>query len=110
MAQTAPSKADLSDDHDLISSASLTKTSNSASEGTQRQSKRLTQSFPVLLPQTHVCQDPPPSSPPKSPPPAEPARSPPRLTAQPVFPTDPTDFLTTLAAQERRVLELREEL
>ena len=110
MAHSAPVVADLSQDHQVISPASPTKTSNTAIESTQRQSKRLTQSFPVLLPPTQVQTEHQASLSPKYSSPAESARSSPRLAAQSTSPTDPINFLTTLAAQERRVLELREEL
>jgi hypothetical protein len=81
-----------------------------ATESNQRQIKRLTPSFPVLLPTTQAHADHQSSFSPKYSSPAESARSSPRLAPQPVSPTDPNSFLTTLAAQERKVLELREEL
>jgi len=110
MAQTATIKAYPLEDADIVSPTSTTKAPSSATEGTQRQTKRLTSSFPVLPPTTQVLVDYQTSFSPKHSSPAESARSSPRLAPQPVSPTDPNNFLTTLAAQERRVLELREEL
>jgi hypothetical protein len=110
MAQTATIKGDPLENAEIASPTSTTKTLSSATEGTQRQTKRLTSSFPVLPPPTQVHGDHPISFSPKHSSPAESARSSPRLAPQPTSPTDPNNFLTTLAAQERRVLELREEL
>ena len=110
MAQAATIKSYPLEDADIASPTSTTKTPSSVTEGTQRQTKRLTSSFPVLPPTTQVHVDYQTSFSPKHSSPAESARSSPRLAPQPVSPTDPNNFLTTLAAQERRVLELREEL
>jgi Domain of unknown function (DUF4048) len=110
MAQTTTIKAYSLEEADIASSTPTTKTSSSATEGAQRQTKRLTSSFPVLPPTTQVHVDHPTSFSPKHSSPAESARSSPRLAPQPASPTDPNNFLTTLAAQERRVFELREEL
>ena len=110
MAQTATIKVYSLEEADVASPTSTTKTPSSATEGAQRQTKRLTSSFPVLPPSTQVHVDHPTSFSPKHSSPAESARSSPRLAPQPASPTDPNNFLTTLAAQERRVLELREEL
>jgi hypothetical protein len=111
MAQTAAANVHLPEEVETTSPASPTKAFNAATEGAQRQTKRLTPSFPVLLPTTQVhADDHQTSFSPKFSSPAESTRSSPRLVPQPASPTDPNNFLTTLAAQERRVLELREEL
>lgn len=66
--------------------------------------KKLSLNFPVLLPQhTNGASQSPNTSTPISP-----ARSSPRTAASPVV--EAPDFLTLLAGQERKVLELREEL
>lgn len=97
-------------DSEITSATSPTQVSGPTDEGTQRQTKRPTSSFPVLLPTMQGHIDHQNSISPKYSSPAESARSSPRLVPQSASPTDPNNFLTTLAAQERRVLELREEL
>jgi hypothetical protein len=106
MAQAAADRVHLPEDDEILPQKSST---NAVTE-TTRLSKRLTQSFPVIPPPAQIHTDHEASVSPKYSSPAESARSSPRLAAQPASPNDPTNFLTTLAAQERRVLELREEL
>lgn len=67
-------------------------------------SKRLSLNFPVLLP-SHANGV---SHSPNTLTPVSPVRSPPQSATSPVV--DAPDFLTLLAGQERKVLELREEL
>ena len=110
MAQTVAMEAHLDADAETISPSSPTRMVDAATEGVQRQTKRLAHNFPLLLPTTQVQGDSPTSSSPKYSSPLESARSSPRLAPQPASLSDPNSFLTTLAAQERRVLELREEL
>jgi hypothetical protein len=110
MAQTVAVQAHPLEDSEITSPTYPPKTITAAPEDTQRPIKRLTPSFPVLLPTSQVHADHQTSLSPKYSSPAESARSSPRLAPQPASPTDPNAFLTTLAAQERRVLELREEL
>ena len=88
--------------------AETTITINPATEDIHRQTKRLAPSFPVLLPPTQVHGDY--QTSPKQSSSAGSARGSPTLAPQAPPPSDPNHFLTTLAAQERRVLELREEL
>ena len=82
--------------------------SRNQSEENPRLSKRLTLNFPILqpitLPKRLLSQSP------KHITPADSKRSSPRLPITPASPTDSSTFLTSLAAQERRVLEIREEL
>ena len=105
MADTAasPSKR-----HDTKREQSPIRPPRTSAELVHKHSKRLTPSFPILLPSNVSNGDP--ALSPKYSSPADSTRSSPRLVAQPPSPTDPSSFLTTLAAQERRVLELREEL
>ena len=110
MAQTEAVEAHSDADARTFSPISPTKTSNAVTEDVQRQTKRLAPNFPLLLPPTQVHGDRQPSFSPKYSSPSESARTSPRLAPQPASPSDPNNFLTTLAAQERRVLELREEL
>jgi Domain of unknown function (DUF4048) len=78
------------------------------SQGLSRPSKRLTLNFPILPPtQQPDCHHSPSPNRKTS---AESARSSPRRPAIAGSPTESNSFLTSLAAQERRVLELREEL
>lgn len=73
-----------------------------------RPSKRLTLSFPILLPTSQPDRHQSPS--PNHTTPADSIRNSPRLHMIAASPTDSNTFLTSLAAQERHVLELREEL
>ena len=94
--------------HDTKREQSPIRPPRASTELAQRHSKRLAPSFPVLLPSNASNGDP--ALSPKYSSPADSTMSSPRLSTQPASPTDPNSFLTTLAAQERRVLELREEL
>lgn len=107
MAQVVPAEDSASPVH---RPASPTRTPQNQIESAQKHSRRLTTGFPVFPPPTGHDGDHPLALSPKYSSPSESVRNSPRLTAQPVSPTDPSHFLTTLAAQERRVLELREEL
>ncbi|KAL9105217.1 MAG: hypothetical protein Q9227_009559 [Pyrenula ochraceoflavens] len=73
---------------------------------TSRRDKRLTLNFPILLPRNGSDA----ARPMASPPIATPAETSPHLQPAAPSPVDPSGFLTSLAAQERKVLELKEEL
>jgi Domain of unknown function (DUF4048) len=76
--------------------------------GPPRLSKRLTLNFPILPPTSLADFQQSPS--PKRSTPADSVWSSPQIPTIAAPPTDSSSFLTSLAAQERRVLELREEL
>lgn len=104
--QTAPSESAA----ESLPTPSFVKPSQRAN-ATTKQSKRATLNFPILLPQSNVdtCSY---SSFPGLLTPAESQCTSPPPTVKPptASPQDSSEFLTLLAAQERKVLELREEL
>jgi Domain of unknown function (DUF4048) len=73
-----------------------------------RLTKRLTLNFPILASPSQLDSNQSPS--PRQSTPSDSIRSPLRLPAVIASPTDSNTFLTSLATQERRVLELREDL
>jgi Domain of unknown function (DUF4048) len=73
-----------------------------------RLTKRLTLNFPILASTSQLDNNQSPS--PKLTTPADSSRDSPRLPTIAASPTESNTFLTSLATQERRVLELREEL
>jgi Domain of unknown function (DUF4048) len=93
---------------DPSTSPFLHEKSQRQSHGLSRPSKRLTLNFPILPPtQQPDCHHSPSPNRKTS---AELVRSSPRRPTTVGSPTESNSFLTSLAAQERRVLELREEL
>lgn len=77
------------------------------STGRSKPSKRLTLNFPIVPPTPHLDRHP--SPPPNMITSAESMHSAPQLPSA-ASPSESNSFLTSLATQERRVLELREEL
>lgn len=107
MAQVAP----IEDSAAALSRSTSPSIANRTSgDHSRRSATRLTIGFPILPPPSQPNREKALSLSTKHSSATESASSSPRLVAQPISPTDSGHFLTTLAAQERRVLELREEL
>ncbi|KAL9621437.1 MAG: hypothetical protein Q9160_004080 [Pyrenula sp. 1 TL-2023] len=92
---------------DSLPAPSFVKPSQPAS-ATSKPSKRLTLNFPILPPSNFDARSV--TSSPSLLTPAESQHSSPRLKLTVPSPGESSEFLTSLAAQERKVLELREEL
>ena len=93
---------------DKVTFAASPRKAKSTTIDHHRHSEKLSLNFPILPPKPYDERQPLPS--PVYSTPTDSGRSSPRLREVPASPKESNTFLTELAAQERKVLELREEL